>query len=144
MKIVSGFPVVIATVALLVAPVAVRPGAQSAANAHAKNLGSGELVGRVVNTAGKFNRHIQVRAGGVEWTINVADNAPVMHAGRSVSVHDINLGTYVRAVGTRIGATRLKANRVFVIGDRLAVARAGYPRNGYFSAYAGYRSRFRR
>jgi hypothetical protein len=142
MKIVAGFPLLIASVALLVAPVVFRPGDQSAANAHAKNMGSGELVGRVVNTAGKLNRHLQVRANGIEWTINVPDNAPVMNGHRSVSVHDINLGTYVRAIGTRIGATRLKANRLYVVGDRLAVVRAGYPRNGYFSAYAGYRSRY--
>jgi hypothetical protein len=142
MKIVSGLPVLIAAVALLAAPVAVRPGAQSAANAYAKNMGSGELVGRVVNTAGKLNRHIQVRAGDREWTINVDDHAAVMNGHRRVSVHDINLGTYVRAIGTRIGDTRLKAGKLYVIGDRLALAKAGYPRKGYYSSYAGYRGRY--
>ena len=46
MKIVTGFPVLIATVALLVAPVAVRPGAQSAANAHASHM---VMLGRAVS-----------------------------------------------------------------------------------------------
>ena len=135
----------LASTTLLVLPVAVRPGVDSRANAYARNLGRGELVGQVVNTSSKImGRHLQVRASGREWTLHVPDNVPVMNGRHPVSIHDINLGTYVRAIGTRIGQTRLKADRVYIVGDRLAMTRAGYGRAGYFASYAGYRSRYRR
>ena len=142
-------PALLASATLLVLPVAVRPGADSSANAYARNMGSGELVGRVVNTSSKvMGRRIQVRAGSREWTLHVPDNTPVMNGRREVSIHDVDVGTYVRAIGTRIGTTRLKASRVYVIGDRMAFARSGYGRPskgaGYYAAYAGYRGRYNR
>jgi hypothetical protein len=135
--------------ALWVAPVASRPPAGSAASAWAANYGGGEIVGKVVNTANPMiKRRVQVLAGGREWTLHVPGNAPVIHAGKRVSMHDLSLGTYVRATGTRIGHTRLKADHVYVIGDRLALMKSGYGRRagetGYFASYAGYRSRVRR
>jgi len=93
-----------------------------------------------------MGRKVQVRVGNDEWTLNVPDNTPVMEGRRSVSIHDVNLGTYVRAVGERIGPTRLRASHVYVIGDRLALVRSGYGRrglNGYVASYAGYRGRYR-
>jgi hypothetical protein len=123
----------------------VRPGVDSQANSYAADLGRGEVVGKVVNRAGRVSgRKLQVRAGVQEWTVHVPDNAAVMNGRQPVSVHDINLGTYVRAIGTRIGNTRLKADRLYIIGDRLALARKGYPRNGYYATYAGYRGHYRR
>ena len=74
----------------------------------------------------------------------------VIYANRPVSVHDLSRGTYVRAVGTHVGDTRLRADHLYVIGDRLALHKSGYFRRGgeggYFASYAGYRSqtRFRR
>jgi hypothetical protein len=135
--------------ALLVAPVVERPGADSAANAYARNMGRGELVGKVVNTSSPLmKRRVQVRAGGREWTIHVPSGAAVVNGRHEISVHDLDVGTYVRAVGTRIGNTRLKADHVYVIGDRLALRRSGYERaageSGYFASFAGYRSRYRR
>jgi hypothetical protein len=140
----SSFSVLLAATALLAAPV-LRPSSHSPANAAAANLGRGEIVGEVVHTTGSgLKRRLQVRVDGQEWTLHVPGGTPITHARQPVSVHDIHIGTYVRAEGTRIGATRLKADRVFVIGDRLALARAGYPRSGYFARYAGYRTRFSR
>src|SRR5687768_674610 len=113
---------VMASAALLVAPVSFRPAIESPANAHAANYGRGELVGKVVNTSNRaLKRRVQVRAGGREWTLHVPEGRAVVHANREVSIHDIELGTYVRAIGTRIGRTRLKADQVYVIGDRLAL-----------------------
>jgi hypothetical protein len=134
---------------LLIAPVAVRPVAESSARALAANYGSGELVGKVVNTSNRMlKRRVQVRAGGREWTLHIPKSTPVMNAGRHISVHDLDVGTFVRAIGKRIGNTRLQADHVYVIGDRLALAKTQYGRRagekGYFASYAGYRSRTRR
>lgn len=137
--------VLIAGTALLVAPVALRPAANSPANSFAANLGRGEIVGRVVHRAGTLSRHLQVLVDGQQWTLNVPNGVPVTGAhGYPYSVHSIHNGTYVRAEGTRTGPTRVKAYRVYVIGDRLAMARAGYPRIGYYASFAGYRSRYGR
>lgn len=139
----SSISVLLAGAALLVAPVALRPGEHSAAKAYADNLGGGEIVGQVIHRTGRFDRKLQVKANGQVWTVHVDDKAAVMQGKEKRSVHDIHTGTYVRALGTRIGTWRLKADRLYIVGDRLAMARAGYPRRGYFAAYAGYRSRSR-
>jgi hypothetical protein len=135
--------------ALLTAPVAFRPAEDSPASVVAANYGTGELVGKVVNTSNRMlKRRVQVRAGGREWTLHIPKSAHMTHARREVSVHDLDIGTYVRAVGKRIGNTRLKATHVYVIGDRLALLTSGYGRRageaGYFVATAGYRSDTRR
>lgn len=134
---------------LLVAPAAVRPVAESGASVQAANYGGGELVGKVVNTSNRMlKRRVQVRAGGREWSLHIPKSAPVNNAGRRVSVHDLDVGTFVRATGTRIGTTRLRADHVYIIGDRLALLKTNYGRRagetGYFAGYAGYRSRMRR
>jgi hypothetical protein len=130
---------------LLVAPVAVQPGAESRTAAYAANYGRGELVGEVKNTSSKYQRRrLQVVAGGREWTIHVPDNARVVSGRKRVSVHDIDVGTYIRVIGKQIGKTRLEAERLYIIGDRLALRRAGYRQGGYYAAYAGYRSQYRR
>ncbi len=149
MKTAMSFSAFLAGVALLVAPVALRPGADSPANAQARNMGRGELVGRVVNTSSKLmGRRVQVRAAGQEWTLHVPGGAAITGGHGEVSVHDLDVGTYVRALGTRIGRTRLKVDHIYVIGDRLALRRSGYARRageaGYYATYAGYRSRYRR
>jgi len=124
-----------------------RPSSDSRACANARSYGQTELVGKLVNRSNKiFGRKVQVRVGTDEWTLNVPDKTPVMEGRRQVSIHDVNLGTYVRAIGERIGPTRLRCTHVYVIGDRLALVKAGYGRhamNGYVAAYAGYRSRYR-
>jgi hypothetical protein len=149
MKILSSLSVLLAAGALLAAPVALRPGADSAANALARNMGGGVVVGKVVNTASTLlKRRVQVRSAGREWTIHVPSGAAVVNGRREISVHDLDVGTYVRATGERIGATRLRADHVYVIGDRLAFAKSQYARRngegGYVLSYAGYRSRYRR
>jgi hypothetical protein len=149
MVIHRGVSVLLAASSLLVAPVALRPGVDSRANAAAANYGSGELVGKVVNTSSRtLKRRVQVRAGGREWTLHVPNGAAVVSSNRESSVHDLDVGTYVRAIGRRIGTTRLRADRVYVIGDRLALRTSGYARRageaGYYASYAGYRSRSRR
>jgi hypothetical protein len=141
--------IIVTAATLLLAPVALRPGGDSPASAVAANYGRGELMGEVVNTSNRMlKRKVQVRAGGVEWTLHIPERAPVRHARERLSVHNLDVGTYVRAVGTRIGTTRLKADRVDVIGDRLALRRAGFGgragERGYFASYAGYRGRYRR
>jgi hypothetical protein len=149
LKIRTALSVLLAVSGLIAAPVAIRPGINSAANAFAKNMGRGELVGKVVNTSSRLTkRRVQVRAGGREWTLHVPSGAAVVNGRREVSMHDLDVGTYVRATGQRIGDTRLKADHVYVIGDRLALRTSGYARrageSGYFASYAGYRSRYRR
>ena len=134
--------------ALWGAPVAMSPSIESSASVLAANYGSGELVGKVVNTSNRMlKRRVQVRAGGREWTLHIPKSAPVMNDKQHASVHDLDVGTYVRATGKRIGNTRLQADHVYVIGDRLALQKSGYARrageSGYFASYAGYRSRTR-
>jgi hypothetical protein len=127
--------------------VAGTPGPQSGASAFAKDLGSGELVGKIVNTSSRVTkRRVQVLAAGREWTLHVPDNTAITGGrGMKVSVHDLDVGTYVRAIGRRIGNTRLRADRVFVIGDRMALRRSGLAGrssdHGYFVRTAGYRTR---
>src|SRR5947208_688137 len=105
----NSISILLATAALLVAPVALRPGGNSRANAYAVNLGRGEIVGRVVHRTGALGRHLQVLVNGQEWTLNVPGGAPVTGDRNYFrSVHDIHVGTYIRAVGTRIGPLRLK------------------------------------
>jgi hypothetical protein len=145
----KGIVILLAASSLLAAPVAVRPGADSTANARAASMGQGELVGKIVNSSNKvLKRKVQVRAGGREWTLHVPSGAAVVHAKREVSIHDLELGTFVRAIGERIGTTRLKASHVYIIGDRLALRTSGYARrngeSGYFVQTAGFRSRSRR
>jgi hypothetical protein len=135
--------------ALLVAPAAVPPSAERGASVQAANYGSGEMVGKVVNTSNRvLKRRVQVRSGGREWTLHIPKSAHLSHAGRRVSVHDLDVGTYVRAIGRRIGNTRLRATNVYVIGDRLAFLKSGYARRGgeagYFASTAAYRTRIRR
>jgi hypothetical protein len=132
-----------AATALLVAPAALRPAVNSPANAFADNLGRGEIVGRVVHRVGTFHRTLQVMANGQEWTLNVPNGTPVTGDHNYLrSIHDVHNGTYVRAVGTRIGALRLRTDRVFIVGDRLAMAIHRYPLRGYYASYAGYRGRY--
>jgi hypothetical protein len=145
----KGIAILLAAGSLLAAPVVVRPGAGGHATAWAANMGSGELVGKVVNTSSRaLKRKVQVRAGGREWTLHVPSGAAVVNGNREISVHDLDVGTFVRAIGTQISPTRLRATHVYVIGDRLALRRSGYARRngeaGYFARYAGYRSRYRR
>jgi len=141
----NGLSVLLAATTLLVAPVALRPAANSPANAFAENLGRGEIVGRVVNRVGTFHRTLQVMVNGLEWTLNVPGGTPVTGDHNYLrSIHDVHNGTYLRAIGTRIGPLRLRTDRVFIVGDRLAMARKGYPRSGYYASFAGYRSRYHR
>jgi hypothetical protein len=143
------FVLFLAGFTLWVAPVMVSPIVESAGSALAAEWGDGELIGKVVNTSNKvLKRRVQVQAGGREWTLHVPDRTPVTHAKEKISVHDLDVGTYVRAIGERIGNTRLRADRVYVIGDRLAFLKSGYARRageaGYFTGYAGYRGTVRR
>src|SRR5439155_6586910 len=127
---------VLAGFVLLVAPVAVRPAPESAANVYARNLGRGEVVGKVVRTSGRLlHRRIQVLAGGRQWTVSVPGSGVVMADNRPASIHDLSLGTYVRAVGNRVGDTRLRADHLYVIGDRLALRKSGYLRRGGEGGY---------
>lgn len=141
----KGIALLFATGTLMIAPVTLRPPCRSAANAFAEDLGRGEIVGRVVHRVGTFRRTLQVIANGAEWTLNVPNGTPVTGARNYPrSIHDVHNGTYVRAVGTRIGPLRLRTDRVFIVGDRLAMANRGYPLGGYYSSYAGYRGHYRR
>jgi hypothetical protein len=141
----NGLSILFAATALLVAPVALRPAANSPATAFADNLGRGEIVGRVVHRAGPIHRTIQVMVNGQEWTLNVPGGTPVTgDRNYTRSIHDVHDGTYLRAIGTRIGPLRLTTDRIFIVGDRLSMARKGYPRSGYYASFASYRSRYHR
>jgi hypothetical protein len=135
--------VLFAAIPLLVAPAAIRPAAHSQANAFADDMGRGEVVGQVIHQIGKVHRTMQVRANGQTWTLNVPKDTPVTgDHNYPRSIHDVHKWMYVRAVGTRIDPLRLRTDRVFIIGDRLAMAQKGYPLHGYYASYAGYRSRY--
>ena len=70
--------ILVTAAALLGGPVALRPGGDSPASALAASYGRGELMGIGVNTSSRtLKRKVQVRAGGVEWTLHVPRSAPV-------------------------------------------------------------------
>jgi accessory colonization factor AcfC len=105
----------------------------------AEDLGPATVVGKVTNTSGRVkDRKIFVQAGRQKWALHVPDEARIVHARNEVSVHDIDVGTYVKAVGKRIGRLRLEPDDVMIIGDRLAFRKSkAYRRDqpeGYFVA----------
>jgi hypothetical protein len=107
--------------------------------AAAEDLGSGTVVGRVTNTSGKIEgRKVFVKAGRHKWALHVPSDTRIIHARKGVSVHDIDVGTYVKAVGRRIGKLRLEPDEIMVIGDRLAFRKSRVFRRdepeGYFVA----------
>jgi hypothetical protein len=134
------------TTLLLAAPIIVPVPSHTAA---AANYGRAELVGRVTSKTGKLTgRRIYVKASGVAWTIHVPDDIHIAHGRQSVSMHDINKGMYVHVRGEQIGQRRIKASRVDVIGDRLALTHSRFWRaartDGFYSTTAGYRGSYRR
>jgi hypothetical protein len=58
------------------------------------------LMGEVTGETGKWDRDITVRTPVGERTVTVARDARVMRAGLSISVHDINSGENIKAVGS--------------------------------------------
>jgi hypothetical protein len=114
----SGLVVLLASAALLVAPVALGPGAGlTSSAAFAKEETRVEAAGKVVSGAGN-KRRLQVKAGPVELTVHVPSNTWIEREGKKISVHEVKAGTYIRATGKRIGNTRMEADHIWVIGDR--------------------------
>jgi hypothetical protein len=131
---------------MVAAPIVVPTPSHTAAAAY---YGRAEVVGEVTDKTGKLmGRRLYLKAAGVGWTVHVPDDVHIAHARQSVSMHDINRGMYVHVVGTQIGAHRIKASRVDVIGDRMALAHSRFWRaartGGFFTTTAGYRSSYRR
>jgi hypothetical protein len=107
-----------------VAPVLALFGAM-AAPVPAADYGRGVLVGKVTNTTNRtLDRRIFVETGSQKWALHVNDTAEIFHAGRRVSIHDIDTTSYIKATGRRIGRLRLKAYRIDIIGDRAAYRRS--------------------
>jgi len=105
----------------------------------AKDMGPGTVVGRVTNTSNKLtSRRIFVQAGSQKWALHLSDTSKIYHAGRRVSVHNLDTTSYVKAQGRRIGKLRLQVTRLDVAGDRAAYRKAACYRasapNGYFVA----------
>jgi hypothetical protein len=131
---------------LLAAPVTVPTPSHTAA---AANYGRAELVGKVTGKTGKLTgRRIYVTAAGVNWTVHVPDDIHIAHGRQPVSMHDINTGMYLHVRGEQIGQRRVKADRVDVIGDRMALTHSRFWRaartGGFYSTTAGYRGSYRR
>jgi hypothetical protein len=77
-----------------------------------------EVAGKVVHGSTATNRHLQVRAGTLDVTINVPENLMAIKGGKQISIHAIKAGSYIRVTGRRNGNTRMEATRIWVIGDR--------------------------
>jgi hypothetical protein len=104
--------------------------------AAARDMGPGTVVGRVTDTTSRTRRRIFVQAGREKWALHLGRTSRVFHAGQRVSIHNIDLGSWVRARGRRIGRLRLQVERLDVAGDRAAYRksqayRASQP-DGYF------------
>ena len=91
-----------------------------AAPAPAKELGYGVLVGRVTNTSSRMNRKLFVQAGSEKWALHLNRTSRIYHDGVEVSVHDIDVSSWVKARGRRIGDLRLEVSRLDIAGDRAA------------------------
>jgi hypothetical protein len=105
----------------------------------AADLGYGRVVGRVTNTSSKLtSRKIFVQAAGRKWALHLSRTAKIFHNNVQVSVHDIDLGTWVNARGRRIGQLRLQVDRLDIAGDRAAYRKSqSYRRSspdGYWQA----------
>ena len=105
--------------------------------ARADDMGRGIVVGRVTNTSSRVgNRKIFVQAGPRKWALHLSNTSTIYHAGVQVSVHDIDVGSYVKARGRRIGDLRLDVDRLDIAGDRAAFRKSNAYRrqapDGYF------------
>lgn len=71
------------------------------------------MVGEVVEDTGRLeaSRKIKVRAAGNTWTLEVPKETPVFDVrGRSISVHHVAKGPWIRAHGWQTGGVkRLRA-----------------------------------
>ena len=104
--------------------------------ASAKDYGYGTVVGKVENTSSKVgSRKIFVQAGSQKWALHLGDTDTIIHDGVQVSVHDIDVGTYVKAVGKRIGKLRLQVVRLDIAGDRAAFKKAACYRKSHPEGY---------
>lgn len=98
--------------------------------------GYGTVVGPVTNTSNKLgSRKIFVQAGDQKWALHLGDTNTIIHDGVPVSVHDIDVGTYVKAVGKRIGKLRLQVDRLDIAGDRAAFRKAACYRKSHPEGY---------
>ena len=101
-----------------------------------KDYGYGTVVGKVENTSNKIgSRKIFVQAGAQKWALHLGDTDTIIHDGVQVSVHDIDVGTYVKAVGKRIGKLRLEVVRLDIAGDRAAFKKAACYRKSQPEGY---------
>ena len=108
----------------------------AAGAALAADYGYGTVVGKVENTSSKFGgRKIFVQAGSQKWALHLGDTDHIFHDGVEVSVHDIDVGTYVKAVGKRIGKLRLQVDRMDIAGDRAAFRKAACYRKSHPEGY---------
>jgi hypothetical protein len=108
----------------------------TAGAALAKDLGYGTVVGRVTNTSSRLTgRKIFVQAGDQKWALHLGNTETIIHDGVPVSVHDIDVGTYVKAVGKRIGELRLDVVRLDIAGDRAAFKKAACYRKSHPEGY---------
>jgi hypothetical protein len=104
-----------------IAPVLGVLAVMAAGPAPAKDMGPATVVGQVTNTSNKaLRRRIFVTAGRQKWALHVNETSKIFHAGKEVSVHEIDVGSYVKARGWRIGKKRLDCERIDIAGDRLA------------------------
>lgn len=104
-----------------------------------KDYGPGTVVGQVTRTTGQpISRKVFIQAGSQKWALHMNRTTKVFHAGKQISVHNLDLGTWVRARGRRIGRLRLEVARLDVAGDRAAYRRSDSYRpsapDGYFVA----------
>ena len=105
--------------------------------ARGADRGPGTVVGRVTNTSSRLgSRKVFVQAGPRKWALHLGNTSTIYHAGVQVSVHDIDVGSYVKARGRRIGDLRLDVDRLDIAGDRAAFRKSGAYRrdapDGYF------------
>jgi hypothetical protein len=104
--------------------------------AFAADYGYGTVVGQVTNTSSKVgSRKVFVQAGDQKWALHLGDTDTIIHDRVQVSVHDIDVGTYVKAVGKRIGKLRLQVVRLDIAGDRAAFRKAACYRKSHPEGY---------
>ena len=96
------------------------------------------IVGKVKSTTNRIlgDRKLTVRVGGRSWMLHVQKNARIVHAGRPVSVHNIDLGTWVKATGPQIGKTRQRTDRLDIIGTHGAYKKSKVYKADQAAGYA--------
>ena len=95
------------------------------------------IIGKVSNTTNSTlgDRKLMVTVGDKKWTLHVQNNARVAHGAALISVHNIDLGAWVKGTGPQLGDLRQRTDRLDVIGTHGAYQKSRVYRSSQPDGY---------